>query len=174
MKFILSVACLFIVACSNANSYTPKKIEPVPSYEFVPVPFSAKVIDGHRPIAKPTTKPSVVKKVAPKPKPVVTTKTRQGTAKGGILASGQASWYCRSGVSICTRGHPGGLYAAIRRDLLYLRGRSISVCTSSKCIRVTVIDCNCGTHANLIDLYSDAYRRLAPLSSGRINVRIYK
>jgi hypothetical protein len=37
---------------------------------------------------------------------------------------------------------------------------------------VVVIDCNCGKNANLIDLYSDAFRRLAPLSRGRVDVVI--
>jgi hypothetical protein len=37
---------------------------------------------------------------------------------------------------------------------------------------VTIIDCNCGAGANLIDLYSDAFERLAPLSRGRIAVTL--
>jgi hypothetical protein len=69
-------------------------------------------------------------------------------------------------------GHPGGLYAAIRRDLLFLRGRQVSVCVAgtSRCVSVTIIDCNCGAHANLIDMYSDAFRHLAPLSQGAVSV----
>lgn len=166
-RIILLVAFLFITGCATANSYTHTKIEPVPSYEFKPVTVFAKIKDGYKPSAKPN---HTVKVVAKKTKP----QTRQGTTKRAILTSGVASWYCKSGVSRCTRGHPGGMYAAIRRDLLYLRGKSIKVCDSNNCVTVTVIDCNCGPRANLIDLYSDAYRRLAPLSTGRINVRIYK
>lgn len=64
------------------------------------------------------------------------------------------------------------MYAAIRRDLLSLRGKRVQVCTARKCITVTIIDCNCGPHANLIDLYSDAFRALAPLSAGRIKVTV--
>ena len=37
---------------------------------------------------------------------------------------------------------------------------------------MTIIDCNCGPHANLIDLYADAFSRLAPLSRGRIDVML--
>ena len=37
---------------------------------------------------------------------------------------------------------------------------------------VTIIDCNCGPGANLIDLYADAFQRLAPLSRGRIPVTL--
>jgi hypothetical protein len=39
-------------------------------------------------------------------------------------------------------------------------------------VTVTIIDCNCGSHANLIDLYSTAFERLAPLSRGRISVTL--
>ena len=89
--------------------------------------------------------------------------------------TGVASWYCRPGVSRCTRGHPGGLYAAIRRDLLALRGERVTVCRAdqpSVCVVVTIIDCNCGPDANLIDLYSDAYVMLAPLSTGVVRVMV--
>lgn len=37
---------------------------------------------------------------------------------------------------------------------------------------MTIIDCNCGPGANLIDLYSAAFQRLAPLSRGRIDVTL--
>ena len=37
---------------------------------------------------------------------------------------------------------------------------------------VTIIDCNCGSGANLIDLYADAFVRLASLSRGRIAVTL--
>ena len=37
---------------------------------------------------------------------------------------------------------------------------------------MTIIDCNCGPNANLIDLYSTAFSRLAPLSRGRIPVTL--
>lgn len=48
----------------------------------------------------------------------------------------------------------------------------MTVCSSSKCIEVTIIDCNCGPNANLIDLYSDAFRQLAPLSRGALSVTV--
>lgn len=93
------------------------------------------------------------------------------------VARGVASYYCLAGRSRCTVGHPGGLYAAIRRDLLSrLRGHQVTVTTTtagrSRSVVVTVIDCNCGPNANLIDLYSDAFRRLAPLSQGVVKVTV--
>ena len=82
-----------------------------------------------------------------------------------------ASWFCGHG-SRCTAGHRSGLFAAIRRDLLAHRGERAKVCYRSRCVVVTIIDCNCGPHANLIDLYSDAFVRLAPLSKGRLPVTL--
>lgn len=93
------------------------------------------------------------------------------------ILSGTASWYCNSDrsrgpISRCMRGHPGGLYAAIRRDLLSMRGDVVNVCSSAACVRVRIVDCNCGRNANLIDLYADAFERIAPLSAGRVHVTI--
>lgn len=104
------------------------------------------------------------------PKP----KVRQ-PAPLGLPVPVAATWYCLAGVSRCTVGHPdvGGdqLYAAISPDLSYMRGRLVQVCRAGSCIRVRVIDCNCqAVHA--IDLYSDAFKHLAPLSAGRIWVTL--
>ena len=101
---------------------------------------------------------------------------RPAASMSGHSITGIASWYCRPGVSRCTRGHPDGLYAAIRRDLLTLRGARVTVCRTdlpSVCVVVTIIDCNCGPNANLIDLYSDAFRELAPLSRGVVKVTVH-
>ena len=87
--------------------------------------------------------------------------------------SGSASWYCRNG-SGCVAGHPGGLYAAAGPALRVgnWRGRTVSVCGSGNCVSVTLIDsCWCGT-GRVIDLYSDAFSRLTPLSAGTLTVRV--
>lgn len=107
--------------------------------------------------------------VQQQPEQVVTVQPKQTPSTS---LSGHATWYCSS-TSRCTVGHPGGLYAAIRRDLLYLRGQQVVVTSGSRSVTVTVIDCNCGANANLIDLYSDAFVRLAPLSRGRIPVTLH-
>lgn len=85
-------------------------------------------------------------------------------------AKASATWYCLPGVSRCTVGHRGGMYAAISPDLTWL-GDQVSVCTDDMCIVVTVIDCNCQTTKG-IDLYADAFRKLAPLGVGRIPVTL--
>ena len=120
---------------------------------------TASALATHRPTA--TVAPSVL---------------RPAASMSGHSITGVASWYCRPGVSRCTRSHPDGLYAAIRRDLLALRGERVTVCRAdlpSVCVVVTIIDCNCGPNANLIDLYSDAFRELAPLSRGVVKVTVH-
>lgn len=87
---------------------------------------------------------------------------------------GQASWYCRPGISRCTHGYPSsGMYAAAGPALRVgnWRGRLVRVC-AALCIRVRLIDCNCGPNANLIDLYAAAFRRLAPLGQGVVTVEV--
>jgi hypothetical protein len=103
-------------------------------------------------------------KPTPKPKPRPVTASRSGTA----------SWYCKAGESACHYKYSGGLYAAAGPALRVgdWRGRSVRVCSSGNCVWVTLIDwCQC-YGSRIIDLYSDAYRRIAPLSSGTVNVTV--
>lgn len=88
-----------------------------------------------------------------------------------VLHSVLATWYCLKGVSRCTRGYPGGYYAAISQDLRFLRGREVLVTYGDRSVRVTVIDCLC-SRAGGIDLYGDAFRQLAPLSTGKLRVTL--
>lgn len=136
--------------------------EPALVPDPISIPFPSPV-DRQQPQPKAKAEP----KPTPRPKPKAQPLPRSRT-------SGVASWYCLQGRSRCTSGYPGGLYAAVRRDLLWLRGKTINVCQSGtrRCVKVVVIDCNCGPHANVIDLYSDAFRRLAPLSRGRLDVTL--
>jgi hypothetical protein len=91
----------------------------------------------------------------------------------GSHRTGTASWYCGHG-SRCTNGHSGGLYAAAGPQLRVgnWRGRYVVVQAGVRRVRVQLIDCNCGPHANLIDLYSDAFQHLAPLSRGVLKVTV--
>lgn len=91
----------------------------------------------------------------------------------GHRLSGIASWFCRPGYSRCSRGFPAsGMYAAagpaLRAALGNWRGRLVYV----NGVAVRLIDCNCGLNANLIDLFASVFRRLAPLSQGRLRVTI--
>jgi len=182
MKGKVLVSALFASTVLGCSSPTESQssidtIDSIPSIDSQPSQEESLIILEPK-IEFPRNKPKINQvvseprfEVKSTPKPVVkepvTTKKPTGKSVSGV-----ASWYCKTGTSICTRGYPGGLYAAIRSDLLFLSGKVISVC-SSKCIHVTIIDCNCGPHANLIDLYSDAFKLLAPLGAGRIPVTIH-
>lgn len=156
---------------TTIHGQEPYVYMPTDDSQFSPIE-SFVIVEPKEPIRR--TKP-VIERVAPEPKFELksTPKAKNHTVPvSGHKLSGVASWYCKTGTSICTRGHAGGLYAAIRKDLLFLRGRYITVTHGGNSIKVRVMDCNCGPHANLIDLYSDAFRKLAPLGAGRIKVTI--
>jgi rare lipoprotein A (peptidoglycan hydrolase) len=92
----------------------------------------------------------------------------------GKHASGSATWYCKAGVSACHSQYAGGMYAAAGPALRVgdWRGRRVQVCGGGNCVVVTLIDwCACGG-SHIIDLYSAAFQRLAPLSSGAIQVSV--
>jgi hypothetical protein len=98
----------------------------------------------------------------------------QAPTDGTVRATGTASWYCKTGVSICHHAYPGGMYAAAGPKLRVgnWRGRVVQVCGNGSCVSVKLIDwCACGG-GRVIDLYSDAFRRLAPLSQGTVRVTV--
>lgn len=91
-----------------------------------------------------------------------------------VRARGTATWYCVDGVSPCHHAKSGGMYAAAGAEIRKgdWRGRTVTVCAGSECIRVTLIDwCACAGN-RVIDLYGDAFRKLAPLGEGVIPVTV--
>ena len=113
-------------------------------------------------------RPESLVKATPKPKPPA------NPANPANSVRGQASWYCKAGVSSCHHAYSGGMYAAAGPALRVgsWRGRTVTVCGSGSCVNVKLIDwCACGG-GRVIDLYSDAFSRLAPLSSGTLSVRV--
>jgi hypothetical protein len=119
----------------------------------------------------------------PKPKPVVVTRTAAAlkpapkpvTSVGsGHRVSGIATWFCLPGVSACTSGYQGGMYAAAGSEIRIgnWRGRTVKVCGNGKCIFVKLIDwCGC-PGSRIIDLYHDAFSGLASPSRGGISVTV--
>ena len=143
--------------------------ELLPSIDDGSTPSPARIGDFQneapslQPRANPNqpVRPESLLKATPRPK-----------ATHGV--SGTASWYCKAGVSVCHHAYPGGLYAAAGPALRVgsWRGRTVTVCGSGNCVNVKLIDwCACGS-GRVIDLYSDAFSRLAPLSSGTLSVRV--
>lgn len=119
---------------------------------------------------------------APRPRPRQPNEARSVTkmlpipkaSSTGKSARGSATWYCKTGVSACHNDYSGGYYAAAGPSLRVgdWRGRVVRVCGSGSCVNVRLIDwCSCGG-SHIIDLYSDAFRRLAPLSSGALRVTV--
>ncbi len=95
--------------------------------------------------------------------------------------SGEASWYCRAGTSACHHAYPdrpGKLdyYAAAGPRVRRMfggdwRGRTVIVSAGGRSVVVRLVDfCQCDHR--VIDLYADAFERLAPLSQGVVNVTI--
>jgi hypothetical protein len=106
------------------------------------------------------------KTAAPK---VVIKRPHITTRVGGV-----ATWYCKTGASPCHYAHSGGMYAAAGAEIRRgdWRGRQVQVCQGGRCIWVTLIDwCACAGN-RIIDLYSDAYRKLDPLSGGEMAVTV--
>jgi len=108
------------------------------------------------------------------PRVVVKQPLQLAASRTGHRASGVASWYCLAGVSPCHNAYAGGLYAAAGPALRVgdWRGRVVRVCEGGGCVNVTLIDwCAC-PDGRVIDLYSDAFRRLTPLSAGTMTVSV--
>lgn len=147
-------------------SVEPYHYREIPNESFKPVEILVDPLPEEKVIPRPESslnEPEIIiveKPKTPKPK------------KASNSITGVASWYCLSGVSRCTVGHSGGYYAAIRRDLLELRGKTVLVCSSGGCVKVKIIDCNCGPKANLIDLYYDAFNAIGNPSMGRMKVTL--
>ena len=117
-----------------------------------------------RPAPRQANTARTVSKVSPMPKWHST----------GHRASGSATWYCKTGVSACHSNYPGGYYAAAGPELRVgdWRGRVVHVCGSGSCVNVRLVDwCACGG-SHIIDLYSDAFQRLAPLNAGALRVTV--
>ena len=87
--------------------------------------------------------------------------------------SGTASWFCGGG-SACTRGYPPGTLAAAAGPALRVgdwRGRIVKVCSSGRCVRVTLVDW-CACPRRVIDLYKAAFARIGSPSRGLLHVEV--
>lgn len=166
-----------VAATGNATPAPSPDLDAVPDFQagprsFAPRPAPDTGVDA-RVIVIPTPTPR------PTPRPVVRSTSSGGGGGGGgggdHRVSGSASWYCLPGVSACHYQYSGGLYAAAGPALRVgdWRGRIVRVCGSGNCVSVKLIDwCGCPSNGRVIDLYSDAFKRLAPLSQGTVKVTV--
>lgn len=109
----------------------------------------------------------------PSPRLVVVRPGIDRPSNGGGSIRGQASWYCGHG-SACTVGFlRGGLYAAAGPALRVgdWRGRIVVVHALGRSVRVRLIDW-CACPHRLLDLYRDAFSRLADPSRGLVKVTV--
>lgn len=113
------------------------------------------------------------------PSPSAVTATVTGEAPAASLR-GIATWYCLSGRSPCTAGHPaGGSFAAAGPALRAFlgpdwRGSFVTVTAGARSVRVQLVDACLCPDGRVIDLYSSVVRALGlSLSSGvyRVTVR---
>jgi hypothetical protein len=146
----------------------------VPDAASSPAPASV-IADFVVPMWSQAPRPEPALPVAPRVVLAATPRPAQQFASGGgsNRVSGSASWYCKTGVSACHYAYPGGMYAAAGPPLRVgnWRGRVVQVCGNGRCVAVKLIDwCACPTR--VIDLYSDAFQRLAPLSQGTVKVTV--
>ena len=121
------------------------------------------------------------------PLPAATSLGGTGSALvgAGPAFRARASWYCWPGGagaprSRCTRGHPWTeLAGAAGPGLPFRLGERVRICRAIRpsngqqiaCVVVRLVD-RCPTCGQGIDLYASAFRRLAPLSVGRITVTV--
>ena len=109
--------------------------------------------------------------VQPSPHAVVQARSLTDGASAHRV-TGTASWYCGHG-SACAKGYPGGLYAAAGPSLRVgdWRGRLVRVAMGGRSVTVRLIDW-CACPRRVIDLYSDAFAGLAPISRGLLKVTV--
>lgn len=85
---------------------------------------------------------------------------------------GSATWYC-SATSACTAGYgPSDLVAAIDPTLGIAKGTRVTVTHEGSEVTVRIVDVCACAGSRVIDLTSGAFKRLAPLSAGRIRVTL--
>lgn len=127
----------------------------------------------NRPMAETWTEPPLMAYERPKidvpeaPRRSII-KTPEPAGRSGNHVSGRASWFDVG----------GGLYAAAGPAIRWKgwRGDKVRVCDKDDCVVVKLLDwCQCYRNEpreRIIDLSSDAFRRLSPLSAGLIKVTV--
>ena len=128
--------------------------------------------------ASPTLTATPIQTAPPRPQPRPTARPlqpRSTSPSTGHSVSGTPTYYCRAGISRCTRGYPdrpgiADYYAAAGPSLRVgnWRGRIVNVHANGRILRVRLIDwCACGG-SHFLDLYWDAFKALGRPSHARV------
>lgn len=151
---------VFVAACCGvtAEGRAPTVYKPSEA-SFAPIAVST-------PTPAPTLPPRAVAGPLNTPKPSPKPRGAISTA----LIGGKATWYC------CTKGYGESRMVAAAGSELRIgnwRGRTVTVTgPAGNSIRVKLVDwCAC-KGSRIIDLQPAAFRRLAPLSRGVIDVSV--
>ena len=183
LALVITIASFHVATATTARH--PEPLSQLNPAEFHPIVFPR--APGEDPAGTLRSEPldairdfsTAERTFAPRPTPAQLNGARvqlkaQPLRLTGKRASGSATWYCKTGVSVCHSDYSGGLYAAAGPALRVgdWRGRRVQVCGGGSCVVVTLVDwCSCGG-SHIIDLYSAAFQQLAPLSSGAIRVTV--
>jgi hypothetical protein len=181
---VLLLATALLGATTIAAAESPASRPSIPAPSFLPVTVSASIAtvassgtatpDPARPIADYAARRDDLGGQPMRPEVDTPSPTAESVRRERIRARGDATWYCLNGVSACHRDRGSGMYAAAGPELRVgdWRGRKVSVCRGDDCVRVTLIDwCACPGD-RVIDLYGDAFRELASLSTGIVPVTV--
>jgi hypothetical protein len=172
-----SLIALLLLGCQPAVARGPVPIRPLDQDEFVPVVVSSSSVPviyepaEHRARRPPPQRREIQAPLGIEKRPSV---AQTQTSRGSSIR-GQASWYCRAGISICHHAYPPGSMVAaacgkLRRAMgSSWRGDTVSVRHGSRTIKVKLVDW-CGSTSKLIDLYWEPMRRLG--GSGVLSVQV--
>ena len=188
VRAALAGAALLAVAIVSHGSARPStEQKPLDDLAFRPVIIHRDPDPTDPPIPTPSsTLPPMLEPATPAPtrpsvkQPEVRARaepkaTKAPVKRTGRSARGVPTYYCRAGVSRCTRGHPdvagNQMYAAAGPSLRIgdWRGRVVTVTApSGKSVQVKLIDfCACGG-SHFIDLYYDAFKLLGSPSRATV------
>ena len=169
-SLLLSLGLIVVALELPALAHRPPEIQPVSPSLFRTLAPS--IAPASSPVLLTSTAPASHPAVSGHPSASSPPKPRQ--TRPPTTVEGEASWYCVSGRSRCPYFAHGGLFAAAGPALRVgnWRGRYVTVWYGKAHVTVQLID-SCGLGCVVtIDLFGDAFAQLAPLSAGRIDVRV--
>lgn len=151
---------------------SPRTLAPSIAPASSPVPLTSTAPASHPAVSGHPSASSPPETYETSPAP--TAKPQPTRIASGRSVEGKASWYCVPGRSRCPYFAHGGLFAAAGPALRVgnWRGRYVTVWHGKAHVTVKLVD-SCGDGCTVvIDLFGDAFAQLAPLGTGRINVRV--